>query len=175
MTRMFLAAAAALTALAAAPSLAQQRQSPFPPGDGRDIVAVGCTQCHAPSAIAEMRMDADAWRHQVYDMILRGAQITPNEVDKAVDYLATNFGPGVNVPPPVREVTLPDGPGKDLVSKDCVLCHGLDRITAVHRSDAMWAEVVKRMEYFGAPVSSNDEHAVVSYLDTKFGEQAPTK
>jgi mono/diheme cytochrome c family protein len=171
MTRILLAAVAAVAALAVHPAAAQQppQQSPFPPGDGREVVAVACTQCHAPTAITSLREGPDAWRHQVYDMVLRGAQVGPGDIDKVVDYLATNFGPGVNVPPPVKEVTLPDGTGKDLVEKNCVLCHGLDRVSAAPRSEAGWTAIIGRMKFLGAPVSDQDEKTIVSYLDTKFG------
>jgi mono/diheme cytochrome c family protein len=171
MARTSIAALAAALALAAVPAFAQQQpqQSPFPPGEGRDIVAVACTQCHAPTAITAYREDADAWRHQVYDMILRGAQVGPGDIDTVVTYLASNFGPGINVPPPASQVTLPDGPGKDLVQNNCVLCHGLDRVAAVPRSKEGWTAVLARMKYLGAQVSGDDEKTILSYLDMKFG------
>ncbi|HUB96500.1 MAG TPA: hypothetical protein VL993_11305, partial [Stellaceae bacterium] len=147
-----------------------QQQSPFPPGDGRDIVAVACTQCHAPTAITAIREDADAWRHQVYDMILRGAQVGPGDIDTVVNYLATNFGPGINVPPPAKQVTLPDGQGKDLVENNCVLCHGLDRVTAVPRSQAGWKAVLARMTFLGAQLNADQQKTVLTYLDSKFGQ-----
>jgi cytochrome c5 len=171
MIRGPLAVVAAIGALAAVPAAAQQQRhaSPFPPGDGRQIVAVACTQCHAPSAFTGLREDANAWRQQVYDMVLRGAQVGPGDIDTVVNYLAINFGPGIDVPPPVREVTLPDGPGRDLVEKDCVLCHGLDRVAAVKRSPIGWSDVLKRMEFYGAPVSGRDEQTIMAYLESKFG------
>lgn len=172
MIRDLLAAVAAMAALGAYPALAQQPPaSPFPPGAGRDIVAVACTQCHAPSAITEIRESADAWRRQVYDMVLRGAQVGPGDIDTVVTYLATNFGPGVNLPP-TREVTLPDGAGKNLVEQNCALCHGLDRVAAVRRSDQGWTDVVHRMATLGAPVSGDNEKTILSYLDVTFGVQA---
>jgi mono/diheme cytochrome c family protein len=73
------------------------------------------------------------------------------------------------VPPPVREVTLPDGPGRDLVEQNCVLCHGLDRVAAVQRSPAGWSDMLKMMEFYGAPVSGKDEQTIAAYLEAKFG------
>jgi mono/diheme cytochrome c family protein len=171
MMRDLFAALAVIGALAIPPAAAQQPQhpDPFPPGEGRGIVAVACTQCHAPSAFIDLREDADAWRYQVYDMILRGAQVGPDDLDTVVHYLAVNFGPGVNVPPATREVTLPDGAGKDLVEKKCVLCHGLDRVAAVNRSPVGWHDLMKRMEFYGAPVSGTDERTITAYLGSKFG------
>ena len=113
--RMLVVSAAftVILALAGAPARALP---PPPEGEGRDIVAVACTQCHAPSAYTQLREGSQAWRFRVYDMILRGAQIEPADIDKVVSYLATSFGPGMpfSTQPPVA-VTLPDGPGKELV------------------------------------------------------------
>ncbi len=159
-------AAAALT-LSAIPTLAQQPGA-LPPGDGRDIVAVACTQCHAPDAFAHLRQGQEAWRRQVYDMILRGAQIQPADIDHAVGYLTASFGPGVNLPPS-RPVTLPDGAGKDLVEARCSVCHGLDRIAMSKRSPAEWDKILHRMGFLGATLSADDTKSVAAYLDTKFG------
>jgi mono/diheme cytochrome c family protein len=171
MIRNLLAAGAVTAALAAFPAVAQQQQhlSPLPPGEGEQIVAVACTQCHAPTAFTGLREDADAWRHQVYDMVLRGAQVGPGDIDGVVNYLASNFGPGINVPQSIKPVTLPDGPGKALVEQNCVLCHGLDRVAAVKRSSTGWTDVLKRMAFYGAPISGQDQKAITSYLDANFG------
>jgi cytochrome c5 len=171
MIRNLLATGGVALALAAFPAAAQQQQqpSPFPPGEGREIVAVACTQCHAPSVFTGLREDANAWRYQVYDMVLRGAQVGPGDIDMVVNYLASNFGPGINVPRATKPVSLPDGPGKDVVEKNCVLCHGLDRVAAVKRSSTGWTDVLKRMVFYGALVSGQDEKAITAYLDANFG------
>src|SRR5580704_834367 len=102
--------ALALTAVAS-PSLAQNA-NPLPAGDGRDIVAVACSQCHYLGTIAKIRDGAAGWRMYVNNMVLRGAQLTPAEIDKVVDYLSLNLGPGANLPP-AKQVKLLDGHGKD--------------------------------------------------------------
>src|ERR1700753_382583 len=89
---------------------AAQQSNPFPPGPGRDIVATACTQCHRAGPIIQLRMGEAGWRRQVYNMVLRGAQIGPDDMDDAVRYLATNFGPGAPIPGSApAHVTLPDG------------------------------------------------------------------
>ena len=105
----------------------------MPAGDGRDIVAVACSQCHYLGTIAKIRDGAAGWRIYVNNMVLRGAQLTPAEIDKVVDYLSLNLGPGANLPP-AKPVTLPDGHGKDLVETRCGLCHDLERVATVKRS-----------------------------------------
>jgi mono/diheme cytochrome c family protein len=167
--RYVLAGAIAWAVLGQAVPSQAQGANPLPPGDGRDIVAVACTQCHGPNAFTQLRVGADAWRFQIYDMILRGAQLTLPEVDKAVEYLATNFGPGINVPPPTMQVTLPDGPGKNIVETQCAVCHGLDRVSAAKRSKREWEGIMARMVYLGAPVSADDVKAATSYLESNYG------
>jgi cytochrome c5 len=77
-------------------------------------------------------------------MMLRGAQLTPAEVDTVVNYLALNMGPGINLPP-AKPAALPAGAGKQLVEAHCGLCHDLERIVAVHRRKADWPVIVTNM------------------------------
>lgn len=169
--RLFLAAVAAAAVVAqAVPAPAQQPPANLlPAGEGRDIVAVACTQCHGPNVFAQLREGPNGWRFQVYDMVLRGAQVQPADIDKVVNYLTTSFGPGINVPPPLHPVTLPDGAGKDLVESNCSVCHGLDRVAAAKRSPDQWTAIVHRMVFLGAPVSGKDEQTVIAYLQSRFG------
>jgi cytochrome c5 len=169
MRRIILAGACAALVLAAAPARAQQAAA-LPEGDGRDVVATACSQCHALSAITQLRQGELAWRHQVYDMILRGAQIAPAELDRSVKYLATSFGPGVPFAgPPAAAVTLPDGAGKELVEGSCGLCHGLDRVVAAKRHKSEWNGIVARMVFFGATVAPDQATTIAAYLGSKFG------
>jgi mono/diheme cytochrome c family protein len=169
MRRFILAGAFAALVLAAAPGRAQPVVQLPGEGAGHDAVATACSQCHSLGAITQLRQGEQAWRYQVYDMILRGAQIAPSEIDGVVKYLATSFGPGVPfaVAPPA--MTLPDGNGKELVEGGCALCHGLDRVVAAKRSKGEWNGIVARMVFFGAPVDVDQAKTVAAYLDSKFG------
>lgn len=168
--RSLLVAGTAWLTVQTASSFAQQPPlNLLPPGEGREIVAAACTQCHGPNVFAQLREGEQGWRFQVYDMILRGAQVQPTDVDRVVNYLTASFGPGINVPAPVHEVALPDGPGKDLVQADCSVCHGLDRVALAKREPAEWDRIVRRMIFLGAPVSDKDAETITVYLDQKFG------
>jgi mono/diheme cytochrome c family protein len=171
MRTLILGAGVLAAVLAAAPAVtAQQQQAPsLPPGNGRDVVAQACTLCHTLNTVLQLRQGADGWRSIVDYMVLHGAQLTPQQADQAVEYLATNFGPGVNVPQLTTQVTLPDGRGKDLVATNCVICHGLDRIAASRRTPSDWQSVLARMQFLGAPVSNTDRETIAAYLDTHFG------
>ena len=51
-----------------------------------------------------------------------------------IAYLAANFGPGA-APAAAAAVTLPAGPGKELVETRCTVCHDLERVAAVKRHE----------------------------------------
>ncbi len=149
-------------------SYAQQNTNPLPAGDGRELVALACSQCHYLGTIAKIRDGAPGWRTYVNNMVLRGAQLTPAEVDKVVDYLALNLGPGINLPP-ARAVSLPEGEGKQLVETRCGLCHDLERVTAVKRRKAEWPLIVANMIGSGATATPEEAKAISYYLATNFG------
>ncbi len=175
MRHIFLIAAlAAGTALVSTPVFAQapaaaRPADPFPAGEGHDLVAVACTQCHLAAPIAALRMDEKGWRQQIQIMIVRGAQIGPNQIDQAAGYLASVFGPGVPLPYPTKkDVHLATGAGLDLVEQNCSLCHGLDRIVAANRPGKQWQAVVHRMGEIGASLDADQQKQIVAYLETNY-------
>jgi cytochrome c5 len=152
---------------AASPSFAQNA-NPLPPGDGRDIVAVACSQCHYLGTIAKIRDGAAGWRVYVNNMVLRGAQLTAPEIDKVVDYLSLNLGPGANLPP-AKPVALPDGHGKDLVETRCGLCHDLERVATIKRRKQDWPVIVANMVTWGATATPEEAQTMTDYLAANFG------
>lgn len=159
-----------LTLGAAALPLRAQQDNGLPPGDGRDIVAATCSQCHSLNAVTQLREGRAAWRHQVYDMIERGAQVSPGEIDVVVNYLATHFGPGIPFPGPTpAPIALPAGTGMDVVASRCSLCHGIDRVVAVKRTRTQWSNIMTRMLYLGAPLTPDQAKTVLDYLSTNYG------
>lgn len=68
-------------------------------------------------------------------------------------------------------ITLPDGPGHDLVTTGCAICHSLDYIqmNAPVMTKARWeATVHKMIDKFGAPISNEDAQVIVNYLSTHY-------
>jgi cytochrome c5 len=163
-----LALALALSA-GATPSVAQQRADPLPPGDGHDLVAVACSQCHYLGTIAKIRDGAAGWRRFVDNMVLRGAQLTKPEVETVVAYLARNLGPGMNLPP-AKPAVLPEGPGKELVAERCTLCHDLERVVAVKQRTQAWPVIIADMVAQGAPATAEEATAISDYLGAHFGD-----
>ena len=168
MRRVFSSLVAALW-FTAAPAMAQQPANALPPGDGRDLVATACSQCHALSVILSMRDGPIGWKRHVYHMVLRGAQLNPREVDTVLAYLDTNFGPGQRMPP-AKPVVLPAGPGKELVETRCTMCHDLERVTAAKRSKGEWDSVVVNMlGRFGLD-APDEAKAITTYLEAHYGQ-----
>ena len=166
----FVVALAVAVVTPALPLHAQQNANPLAPGDGRDLVAQTCGACHSLTAITNLREGKTAWRHQVYDMMQRGAQVAPSEIDTIVNYLATNYGPGMPFPgPPPAKVTLAPGAAATLVSTKCAICHGVDRVVATKRPRAQWTALVARMVYLGAPITPDQTKSIVDYLATNYG------
>ena len=110
--------AVAAPVLGAATPLRAQTASALPPGEGRDLVATACSQCHTLNVIMAGRDGPVGWKKHVYNMVLRGAQLTPREADTVIQYLITNFGPGA---PAAAAAALPSGPGKELVETRCTV------------------------------------------------------
>ena len=155
---------------AASVPLRAQQANPLPPGEGSDIVAATCSQCHGLTAVTQLREGRNAWRHQVYDMVERGAQIAPADLDTIVNYLATHFGPGIPFPGPSPvPVALPAGNGANIVDAKCSLCHGVDRVVSAKKTRAQWTSIVNRMLYLGAPVTPDQAKTVVQYLTANYG------
>ncbi len=158
----------AIALIAAAAPCRAQSVNPLPPGEGHDLVAVACSQCHYLGTIAKIRDGAAGWRLYVNNMVLRGAQLSPAEIDTVVNYLAHNLGPGIN-PPPAKPVTLPEGHGKDLVEARCGLCHDLERVAGVKRAKQAWPVIVSNMVARGATATPAEAKAIADYLAANFG------
>lgn len=162
----FLSGLFALVVGVAAPALAQA-PNPLPAGDGRDLVSVACSQCHYLGTIAKIRDGAAGWRWYVNNMVLRGAQLTPPEIETVVNYLTLNLGPGANLPP-AKPINLPDGAGKNLVETRCALCHDLERVAAAKRNRGAWPTIVADMVWRGATATTDEAKTISDYLAANF-------
>jgi cytochrome c5 len=166
MNRLSLFGAVAALCVAATPLKAQAPQ--LPQGEGRDLVAVACTQCHVLAPIVAMRLGQGGWRNHVTNMVMRGAQLNGREAETVINYLTANFGP--TAAPAASTITLPNGAGKELVETRCVACHDLERVATIKRDKRYWAPLVADMMMRGAPVSSEEAQIIVAYLTAQFGE-----
>ena len=75
----------------------------------------------------------------------------------------------VAAPVQAQDQTLPDGPGKAELESTCAVCHGLNLVTARHRTAAEWADVLTQMEARGAVMDDKTKPLILGYLTTNLG------
>ena len=71
----------------------------------------------------------------------------------------------------VGSLQLKDGPGKDLTSGRCAICHSLEYIpsNAPAMDRAAWQKTVQKMrERFGAPISDEEAQRILDYLSATY-------
>jgi hypothetical protein len=64
---------------------------------------------------------------------------------------------------------LPEGEGRNLVSKKCQQCHNLDPIMKMRGSGAQWSEILEEMVDNGLVLNAKDRGTVLKYLETHLG------
>ena len=71
------------------------------------------------------------------------------------------------------QLRLRDGPGRQLVEANCVMCHSLDYIpmNSPFLDRKGWeASVNKRIKVMGAPIAEPDAQKIVDYLAGQYGK-----
>lgn len=95
--RMVTVPAAVIVMTAAMTAVADQGDGSAAPSDqqpaGKDLVTERCTRCHAIGVIEARQGTAQEWHEIVERMINNGAQVTQEEVDAIVAYLASTYAP----------------------------------------------------------------------------------
>jgi mono/diheme cytochrome c family protein len=135
----------------------------FPAGEGRDLVMEVCAGCHGLEQITATTGTRDDWGGVVYSMGARGLDVTPEETELIVAYLAKNFAPAKKA-----AVTIPDGEGKDLVQDRCAACHGLDQVVAYRGSKENWEDKVNYMVSLGLAATPKEVALMAQYLSKNF-------
>lgn len=67
--------------------------TPLPDDPDRAVVARVCSTCHDLVIGEKQRYGRDRWEELVDQMVVRGMEATPDEIDRVVGYLAKYFGP----------------------------------------------------------------------------------
>ena len=77
---------------------------------------------------------------------------------------------------PPETARLKPGPGLEIVSANCMLCHSVDYISTQPRlTAAQWrASVLKMQAKYGALIATNKVDALVDYLAKNYGTAAAT-
>jgi competence ComEA-like helix-hairpin-helix protein len=65
----------------------------LPDGPGKAVVLKSCISCHSVETVTKSRNTADGWADVVSRMIGRGAEISDDDAETVVEYLAEHYGP----------------------------------------------------------------------------------
>ena len=76
-------------------SVAASGQTPpvLPEGPGKDLVEAVCTACHTLERVVAKRATKAEWADKVLEMLQEDPDVTQQERDRIVEYLAKNFPP----------------------------------------------------------------------------------
>jgi len=106
------------------------------------LIIARCSVCHSPDLIAQQRLPRDRWQSTVEKMRHWGAEVSADEADLLIRYLAARYHPGAGdrLAPldlesgkgqPLTQEPPPEGPlvgvtrrGADLFAHNCQACHG---------------------------------------------------
>jgi tellurite resistance protein len=76
--------------------VAGQTSAPaLPDGPGKELVEAVCTACHTLERVVAKRATKAEWQDKVLEMLQEDPDITQQERDQIVEYLAKNFPPKV--------------------------------------------------------------------------------
>ena len=67
---------------------------------------------------------------------------------------------------------LPGGPGKEIVAKACIDCHGASAFRKMRLTEDEWWEKVGDMVDRGAKAGEQEQTAIVTYLARNFGKDS---
>lgn len=65
----------------------------LPEGQGKAVVQTACTQCHGLDVIVSQRRSREDWTEVVSRMVGNGAQLSDEDYNQVIQYLATYLGP----------------------------------------------------------------------------------
>jgi virginiamycin B lyase len=84
-----------LLSVALAVRVAGQSPPALPEGPGKELVEAVCTACHSLERVAAKRATKAEWQDKVLEMLQEDPDITQQERDRIVEYLAKAFPPKV--------------------------------------------------------------------------------
>ncbi len=65
----------------------------LPEGPGKAVVQTACAQCHSIDVITNQSRSREEWTDVVSRMIGNGAQLSDDDYNLVIEYLATHYGP----------------------------------------------------------------------------------
>jgi len=154
----------------------------------KSLYEAACTPCHGLAPIERTRDGRQGWQDTVQKMVVIGAQLDTEEMDRVIDHLYRTYGPGTGDPmragilpadSPMQadgrlsseNVVLPEGEGKQMVQGLCTMCHDLGVVVATRRSSDDWQHYTSNMlRQNGIRIAEDKQEVMVSYLHRYFGK-----
>lgn len=81
---------AAISALTASTCAHAQE---LPEGRGKAVIQNACTQCHSLDVVVAQPRSREGWTDVVSQMVGNGAELSDEDYNLAIEYLATHLGP----------------------------------------------------------------------------------
>src|SRR5258708_25065637 len=156
MTRVFIAALMAVAAHA----------QYLPDSAGKDVFVRVCSECHGVDLATVQKLSRDAWKLKVDAMAAKGASASKAEFDAIVTYLASNFGAEPATASTGR--VMPDGPGKQIILRECTACHLPDHFTKFQHTNEEWQAIVVRMGTRVRSATREELETVQKYLASNY-------
>lgn len=160
MVRQFLVAGLVVTLHASAQKL--------PDGPGKDVFASVCSECHALDQATNQKKPREGWQATVDSMVAKGATASKEQQQAIVDYLTKNFGPDESAAPAAAANVMPEGPGKQIILRECTACHLPDHFTKYRHTNDEWQAIVIRMGQRVRSATKEELDTVQKYLATNF-------
>lgn len=116
--------------------------------------------------------------------IMAGSQTARRTIMKVLKRQMVQLGLALSLASPIlaqqKSIKLPvdspmsqlnQGPGREIIHRNCLVCHSTDYIVRQPRLDAMhWeAEVTKMITVFGARIDDSDAKLIAEYLAKNYG------
>jgi competence ComEA-like helix-hairpin-helix protein len=161
--------------------LSTARAQNLPDGPGKDVFMKVCSACHGLDLATDQKKTKDAWKETVDRMVGYGAEVTKEQQEAIVNYLAAHFGAAADAPKaaqvnakaePKTELNasmMPEGPGKAVILRECTTCHAPDHFVKYRHTNDEWQAIVTRMgQRVKSGIGKEDLDLVEKYLATNF-------
>jgi cytochrome c5 len=141
----------------------------LPESPGVEVLRTRCLACHQTDLIEQQRLSSEGWTRAIAKMERWGAQLTADQRDVLVGYLAMHFGPRPHATRTVRAGAGQLARGEAVLQRACRPCHGTDLMEQQRLPRAGWAREVDKMIRWGAQVDDGEKDALVDYLAATWG------
>lgn len=142
----------------------------LPEGPGADIAKQSCRACHEADMIVQQRLSLAAWSREVEKMVRWGAEVSPEQKERLVAYLASHFKARKKPSPPTELV---NDSGVAITRNACTTCHEADMIVQQRLGKAAWTREVDKMIRWGAEVKGDDREQLIEYLAKHYQALVP--